>query len=572
MEKSVERTQRTFIKILFVILVCVILLVTIVWGGHDLYVRWQEKRLVRAALTALQQSDFHSASLAARTVLQLKPTSIGAARIMAEIAERASDRSALDWRRKVVTVAPESVPDILALARCAVQFSENETAENALAQVSTEGKTTADFHATSALLAQAKGESDKEQSEWAEAVRLAPDNKEYQLQLGTVRLRSHDPKEHQSGIEILQALRADPAQQAPATRGLITDGVARRESAVQIVALAKDLQSYPEANWTDHLLYLDLLHQTSDPQFSSYLTELEKTSTASPSDLAALLWWMNHNNLNLLALDFMKNLSPEIRDKWPIPRALADVYVRLGDWKTLEKKVDSANWPDFDFLRHAYLARAFREQDNAAAAEREWSLALKQAASARTVDGTMILLRTLKEWRWESEALDLLWAMTKIPEKEGDAMAALYQYYADKGDTADLYRVVQRRCESRPDDDKAQNNRAQLALLLDVDTQNAHETAERLYQKEPANSIYASTYSFSLYRLGKYQKAIQVLSKLKPEEQNRPEIAAYYAILLAAAGDKQKAAEYSDRANGASLLPEEKALLQSARNKISATR
>jgi cytochrome c-type biogenesis protein CcmH/NrfG len=571
-EKSVERTQRTFIKILFVILGCIILLVAIFWGGHDLYVRWQEKRLVRAALSALQQNDLQTASLAARTVLQLRPTSIGAARVMAEIAERANDRSALDWRRKVITVAPESVTDILALARSAIQFNENETAENALTQVSAEGKTTADFHATSALLAQAKGESDKEQSEWAEAVRLAPDNKGYQLQLGTVRVRSHDPKEHQSGIEILQALRADPAQRASATRALITDGVARRESVAQLVALAKDLQSYPEATWTDHLLYLDFLHQTGDPQFSSYLTELEKTSTASPSDLTALLWWMNHNNLNLLALDFMKDLSPEIRDKWPIPRAMADVYVRLGDWKTLEKKVDSANWPDFDFLRDAYLARAFREQDNAAAAEREWSIALKQASAAKTVDGPMILLRTLKDWHWESESLDLLWAMTKNPEKEGDAMAALYQYYADKGDTADLYRVVQRRCESRPDDDKAQNNRAQLALLLDVDTERAHETAERLYQKEPGNSIYAATYSFSLYRLGKYQKAIQVMSKLKPEELNRPEIAAYYAIFLAAAGDKQKAAEYLNHANGASLLPEEKALLQGARDKISAGR
>ncbi|HST30192.1 MAG TPA: hypothetical protein VLK27_05075 [Chthoniobacterales bacterium] len=572
MEKSVERTQRTFIKVLFFILGGVILLVFVCWGGHDLYVRWQEKRLVRGAMTSLQQNDLHSASLAARTVLQLKPTSIGAARLMAEIAERASDRSALDWRRKVVTAAPQSVADILLLARCAVQFDEKETAENALAQVSADGKTTADFHATSALLAHAKGESDKEQSEWAEAVRLAPDNKGYQLQLGTVRLKSRDPREHQSGIELLQALREDPAQRGPATRALITDGVARRGSAAQLVALAKDLQSYAESTWTDRLLYLDFLHQTDDSQFSSYLTELEKSSTASPSDLAALLWWMNHNNQNLLALDFVKQLSPEIRDKWPIPRALADVYVKLGDWKTLQKQVDSANWPDFDFLRHAYLARALREQDNAAGSEREWSIALKQASSGRTVDGTMILLRTLKEWRWESEALDLLWEMAKIPEKEGDAMASLYQYYAEKGDTADLYRVVQRRCDSRPDDDKAQNNRAQLALLLDVDTEHAHETAERLYQKESQNSIYAATYAFSLYRLGKYPKAVQVMSKLKPEELNRPEIAAYNAIFLAAAGDKQKAAEYLNRSEGATLLPEEKALVQKAKDKVAAPR
>jgi hypothetical protein len=571
-EKSVERTQQTFIRILFVILGCIIFLVAVFWGGHDLYVRWQEKRLVRGALVALQQDDLQSASLAARTVLQLKPTSVGAARVMADIAERAGDRTALDWRRKVATFEPQSVTDLLALARCALQFNEKETAANALAQVSGDGKVTADYHATVALLAQGKGEIDKEESEWAEAVRLAPNEKGYQLQLGIVRLRLRDPQQHQSGITILQDLRTDPAQRLAATRALITDGVARQEKAAPLLALAKDLQGYPEANWTDHLLYLDFLHQTGDSQFSSYLSELEKTSAANPSNLAVLLWWMNRNNLNLLALDFTKELPPETCDKWPVPRALADVYVRLGDWKTLEKKVDSANWANFDFLRHAYLARSLREQDKTAAAEGEWSTALKQASATRTVDGAMILLRTLKDWRWEPEALNLLWAMTKNPEREADAMAALYQYYADKGDTADLYRVVQRRCDSRPDDDKAQNNRAQLALLLDVDTEHAQETAERLYRKEPANSIYASTYAFSLYRQGKNQKAVQVMSGLKPDELNRPELAAYYAIFLAAAGDKQKSVEYLNRSDGASLLPEEKALVQKAREKVGSPR
>jgi hypothetical protein len=571
-EKSVERTQQTFIRILFVILGCIIFLVAMFWGGHDLYVRWEEKRLVRGALVALQHDDLHSASLAARTVLQLKPTSVSAARVMADVAERARDRTALDWRRKVATFEPQSVTDLLALARCALQFDEKETAENALAQVSGDGKVTAEYHATVALLAQGKGETDKEESEWAEAVRLAPNAKEYQLQLGIVRLRSRDSQQHQSGITILQDLRKDPAQRIAATRALITDGVARQEKAAPLLALAKDLQGYPEATWTDRLLYLDFLHQTGDSQFSSYLSELEKTSAANPSNLAVLLWWMNRNNLNLLALDFTKDLPPETFDKWPVPRAMADVYVRLGDWKTLEKKMESANWSDFDFLRHAYLARSLREQDKTAAAEGEWSTALKQASAATTVDGAMTLLGMLKDWRWEPEALNLLWAMTKNPEREVDAMAALYKYYADKGDTADLYRVVQRRCESRPNDEKAQSNRAQLALLLDVDTTRAHEIAESLYRKEPTNSIYAATYAFALYRQSKYQNAVQIMSPLKPEELDRPEVAAYYAIFLAAAGDKQKAAEYFNRSGGASLLPEEKALLQKARDKINTSR
>lgn len=572
MEKSVERTQRTFIRLLFVIFACIVLLGIALWGGRDLYKRWQEKRLVRRAQVALQQNDLHEASLAARTVLQLKPDSIGAARIVAEIAERTDDRSAFDWRRKITKLAPESVPDLLALARCALQFDDKETAESTLAEINPDGKATADYHATAAVLAQKKGEPAKEEYEWAEAVRLSPDQKEYQLQWGVARLRSQDPRQHDAGVAALESLRTDPGQRLAATRALISDGVARRDKPERLVALANELRDYAEATWTDRLLYLDFLHQTSDPQFSTYLTELEKACTTNPSNLATLLTWMNRNNMNLLALDFIKSVPRETLDTWPVPRALADVYVRLADWKTLEKSVASANWAEVDFLRHAYLARALREQDKKAAAEGEWSTALKQASVTRTVDGAMNLLRLLREWHWEPEALDLLWAMTKNPDQEADAMAALYQYYADKGDTADLYRVVSRRCETRPDDEKAQNNRAQLALLLDVDSGRAKETAERIYRKEPANPIYASTYALSLFRQNKNQKAVQVMSGLKPDDLNRPELAAYYGIFLAAAGDKQKASEYLSHSAGASLLPEEKALVEKARDKVSALR
>src|ERR1700680_881849 len=99
-EKSVERTQRTFIKLFLAILGVVFFVVIAVWGGHDLYIRWQEKRLVRRAVVDLQQGNDRDANLAARTILEMKPSSVSAARIMAQLAERRGERTALDWRRK----------------------------------------------------------------------------------------------------------------------------------------------------------------------------------------------------------------------------------------------------------------------------------------------------------------------------------------------------------------------------------------------------------------------------------------------------------------------------------------
>src|SRR2546423_631709 len=89
MEQSVERAQRTVIRFSFGVLLGIILLIAAIWGGRDLYVRWQEKRLVRRATFDIEHGNERDASLAARSILEMKPSSAAAARIMAELAETA---------------------------------------------------------------------------------------------------------------------------------------------------------------------------------------------------------------------------------------------------------------------------------------------------------------------------------------------------------------------------------------------------------------------------------------------------------------------------------------------------
>src|SRR6202140_1875980 len=128
LEKSVERLEGTVIRFSFGILLGLIFFIAAIWGGHDLYVRWQEKRLVRRATFDIEHGNERDASLAARSILEMKPSSAAAARIMAELAERIGERAALDWRRKVAQLNPHSVDDALALVRCAVQFNDIPTA------------------------------------------------------------------------------------------------------------------------------------------------------------------------------------------------------------------------------------------------------------------------------------------------------------------------------------------------------------------------------------------------------------------------------------------------------------
>ena len=58
------------------------------------------------------------------------------------------------------------------------------------------------------------------------------------------------------------------------------------------------------------------------------------------------------------------------------------------------------------------------------------------------------------------------------------------------------------------------------------------------------------------------------MNALAPEQLRQPEIATYYGILLAAAGEHAKATEYLDASEKAGLLPEEKALVDKARRML----
>ena len=232
---------------------------------------------MRRATFDLQQGNDRDASLAARSILEMNPSSAAAARIMAELGEKIGERAALDWRRKAAQLDPHSVDDQLALVRSSVQFDDIATAERALAGVEENGRTRADYHAAVAAIALAKHEDEKAEAEWTEALRLRPGDTSYQLRLGTMRVRARDPQKRADGEAMLNALRSDPGQRSAATRALINAGIAQRDDSRKLLDLARELQSYPEAIWSDRFLYLDFLHAMKDPKFSEYLTELTQT-------------------------------------------------------------------------------------------------------------------------------------------------------------------------------------------------------------------------------------------------------------------------------------------------------
>jgi Flp pilus assembly protein TadD len=326
--------------------------------------------------------------------------------------------------------------------------------------------------------------------------------------------------------------------------------------------MARELKSYPQATFNDQLLYIELLRQLGDSQFTKFLTDIEKEAASDPAKLAAMFSWMNANKMSLLAIDFARHVPNHVAAKWPVPLTLAESLSKLANWPELESRLRNQDWGDFDSARHAYLSLALKEAGKPVEADREWGIAQKQASAQPTL--LSLLSRTIANWGWKKENVDLLWMLAKHPETQLEALQALYQNYSEQGDTLGLYRVLTRLAELLPEDPRIQNNLAQMRLLLNRDVDQAETLSAQLHSKDPSNPFYASTYAFALYSMGDTDGALEIMNGLHESELGNPALATYYGIVLAAAGEHEKAKKYLTIATSGQLLPEERALIAKA--------
>ncbi len=565
-ESAASKIETAYLKLGAWIAGGIILLLVLGWGGHRLYRNWQEDHLVRRAAAFMSGGDLKTASLNARRALQLNPKNLGATRVIAQIAEKTGDRTALDWRRKVLELNPASLDDALALVRCGLWFNDLGTAEQTLNALGDSAKQKPEFHAASGRLAEMKKDATAAEGHWARAAELAPEETAYRFQLALVQLGSNAPAKREKALAALEGLRSDPKERSAATRTLIVDGAAHRGDPERLRSLASDLQGYPDAPFSDRIIYLEILRQLHDPAYDEYLSKLKAETRAEPSDLASLLSWMIRNQMSAEAIAFANSFSAEAQTKWPVPLAIAEAHAQAKNWTQLERLTKNGSWPANDFLRRAYLARAFRGEERTLASEQELAAAQQEAASNPQALAT--LGQTIADWGWQNEAVELLWALTKNPETRLSALQSLYEHYAKIPDTSGLYRTLTRFAEISPNDANIQNNLAQISLLLGADVEHARKLAADLIARDPSNAVYNSTYAFALLSKGDTKGALKIMDGLTADQLRDPSVATYYGLVLSAAGQKEKAREFLHRSSEANLLPEEKALVAKAESAL----
>ncbi len=544
-----------------------ILLAVIGVVGFDSFRAFQLRRLSNRARAFLSVGDLKSASLTARNILQINIHNLDALRILAQIAEQNGEPSALEWRQRIATEAPASVPDAIALAKTATKFGQPGIAEAALGHVEGRADGSAAYHEALAAIQLGRKDRPSAEQEYAEAIRLDPPNDSYRLALAILQLGSSSEEKKSAARETLGGLMEKRPVRLMAARALLEDSLERKDP--KLTTLARKIFEWPEATLQDRIRYVEISAKLGLEAFPGALTQIQDEAALDPLKLTELLSWMSANHEAVLGIEWTKRLPPAALEQRPVFVAVADCFISASDCAGLRQWTRKFGWKDLEYLRHAYQAYAYRSCGDARESALEWTKALQ---AANNVDAVMTLQRAAAKWRWENESVELLWQLAKDRGQQKGALATLNEYYTEQSDTNNLYKVSSRLLQVSPNDVAARNNFAQLSLLLGVNTDAAETMAKQLHQQSPKDPSFASTYAFALYIRGDQRGALKVMDSLSAEELRRPEIAAYYGVILAAGNERSKAPSFLELGRQAKLLPEEKALVEKATGALSSLR
>jgi len=532
------------------------------WFGRKAYKGATERHVLAQASQYLKTNDFRNAELCLRRALQVNPMSLPATKMVADMLETAGVPSALAWRIRATQLAPNNMTNRLEWAETALRLGDPKSAQDALDGVTGRAKTSGVYIKLSGALAWAKHDSAAAEKYYQEASRLEPSNMAVVMNLNTIHLASTNREQAQAARVSLEQLCTNATWRLNALQDLQKDAVARR-SLPDALRFSKELASGPTARFGDKIEYLQLLKVSTNADFEPWLAALKAEATNFPARAFALGRWMATAEGPTNALRWLQRLPPGIQTNQPVPLIVTDCKIALKDWAGLLGVVESQDWAEANFYRFALESLAHRSLGKDYTSQAAWRNAIRQ--STHRLDRLSRLAQVTAAWGWKAENTEVLREITsEFPKEKWAANSLMAQLYA-AGSTRELMEFLTKMYADDPTDVRIKNNLANLYLLRKSDLEKAYRLAREAYDTSPKDPFFTSTYAYSLLLQKKSDEALKVMNDLKPEYLQIPSIAAYYGVVQARSGHKELAKDPLQRADSATLLPEEKEMVRLAK-------
>ena len=343
--KEIERRQ--FLRRWGLRLGLFALLCGVGFASYRGYGELRQRNLSRQVQQFVDATDYRSAVLVARRLLELDPNNLAATRAMADMADASGRAEAVAWRQRVAQLQPGVPANQIALAKTALRTGQLELVERVMELIPETARHSVAYHQIAGARALARRQPAAAEKHFAEALALEPANAQLSLNLASLQLASRDPSQADAARAKLQDLAGQAEVRLSALRALAADAVSRNDLA-KARTWATQLKSEARATYADKLLYFRAVQGTEAA--APALEELKAKAAESPGTTAELITWLNREGMAVVAAHWASSLPAQIRETQPVPLALAESLSFMQDWPALHASVDGRNWGEFEAL------------------------------------------------------------------------------------------------------------------------------------------------------------------------------------------------------------------------------
>ena len=307
---------------------------------------------------------------------------------------------------------------------------------------------------------------------------------------------------------------------------------------------------------------------TASGEISGYHRQLqEAAASSSPGELPKLIAWMNAHRMVGIVSDWVPELPPETASRPEVRIAIAEAHAGSLEWARLRELVEAREWPGFDDLRSAYLARVMHSIPDENGRLTAWRTASAKAAE-KGADGIERLARLAKSFGWEQESEDLLWRLAVEPRCPRWAAETLWQRSLQTGSAARLSSASTLLARLDPRHERTRASDIAAAILRRSNESAVWEFSRELHTAAPSDPILTLIHAIALHRQGRQPQADALVRPLPRVVLKEPRTALYYSVYLTLSRRTEEAAEFLGIAGATSLLMEEKTLLGRARESL----
>ncbi|MCG8525944.1 MAG: tetratricopeptide repeat protein [Opitutales bacterium] len=494
-------------------------------------------------------------------VLELKPDHPHAVQRITQISEAVNDPLEIYWWQKWISIDPDSQKAKLGLAKSLIKKGQTEDAKEILDELEPEPEFRGQYHNLYTALMINEGNLDEAEDFARKALLYQEGSVDHKINLLTILLRQGDPRKADEVNKLIADLNSDEENKPRVWRTLLGHAMFMRNT-VNTIKLSEQLVKSGNATPAEMIRHVAFLVEIDDGRVKEYLSSIENPSFQVLEKIASYLVRVN---LGAMALDWLSQMKDnDLLESLSYQIAYAESLSGVGKWSESLEYLADKNWQAIDYYRDALMARAYRMQGETHESAVAWKDALSGAGEH--LQERLRLAMIVSSWQdFETEYIELLRDMVRSGVYVKWAHDRLHDYYYAKADTWQLYRISLDALRSDGQNDEILNNSIMYALLLNRDVEAQLEKAEALHARFEGKLIPTTTLAFAYYKNGQFGKALDLAKGLDRRYLDIAEVAYYAALFAYGYGDETLGAEWFAKSAKATLLPEEKALMEAYR-------